>query len=347
MTVRLPENLNLRPFAAVVTLAVLFVAVLATYESRTFDWPPYVEGPPELSSYGQLRSLTIFALSAVILWGLRRTGVGRRHLDSARQPAGWADMAPAGLALAFIAVFLASPAQFNLMALEDGPVEWASFAALVLAAAVLLHLGASLVPIRRPAALLALALGLGCFVIAMEEVSWLQRQLGFETPEFLSRNYQNEANFHNLSTDIIENIYYLGAFVFLIGLPYLCEAWRLVPAGHWIAAFVPERRVVLVAAPLVGFNYDMWNVIPIQTAFFLTVMILADYIRDAWRHDRFGAAVMSFVLVAVVVPQSVFLASGEDLVRRWDPTEFKELFIPLAVLVYAVQTSGTLRRTGR
>ena len=131
MTVRLPENLDLRPFAAVVTLAVLFVAVLATYESRTFDWPPYVEGPPELSSYGQLRSLTIFALSAVILWGLRRTGVGRRHLDSARQPAGWADMAPAGLALAFIAVFLASPAQFNLMALEDGPVEWASFAALV------------------------------------------------------------------------------------------------------------------------------------------------------------------------------------------------------------------------
>ena len=229
MTVRLPENLNLKPFALVVTLAVLFVAVLATYESRNLDWPPYVEEPPELSTYGQLRSLTIFLLSGVILWGLRRTGVGRRHLQSARHPAGWVDLGAAGLALAFIAVFVFSPELFNQMALEDGPVEWASFAALILSSAVLVYLCCSLWSVVRPAALLALALGAGCFVIAMEEVSWLQRQLGFDTPAFLSRNYQNEANFHNLSTDIIENIYYLGAFVFLIGLSYLCEAWRLVP----------------------------------------------------------------------------------------------------------------------
>lgn len=337
MTVRLPENLNLKPFVAVVSLAVLFVAVLATYESRTFDWPPYVEQPPELSPYGQVRSLTIFILSGLILWGLQRTGEARRHLYSAQHSVGWADMVSVVLALIFIAVFIHSAALFNQLALEDGPVEWASFAALMLSSAVLLYLGVSLWSERLPAALLALVLSLGCFVIAMEEVSWLQRQIGFDTPAFLARNYQNEANFHNLSTDISENIYYLGAFVFLIGLPYLCEAWRLIPAGHWLSAFVPGRRVVLLAAPFVGFNYDMWNVIPIQTAFFLTVMILADYARETWRQDRFGAVVIASVLAAVVVPQAVFLASGGDLVRRWDPTEYKELFIPLALLLYAVQ----------
>ena len=104
---------------------------------------------------------------------------------------------------------------------------------------------------------------------------------------------------------------------------------------------------MLFAAPLVGFNYDMWNVIPIQTAFFLTAMILADYIREAWRHDRFGALVTAFVLAAVVVPQAVFLAFGADLVRRWDPTEYKELFIPLALLVYALQTTAALHRSPR
>ena len=181
----------------------------------------------------------------------------------------------------------------------------------------------------------------------MEEVSWLQRQLGFDTPAFLARNYQNEANIHNLSTDIAENVYYLGAFVFLIGLPYLCEAWRLVPSGHWLAAFAPGRRVVLIAAPFVGFNYDMWNVIPIQTAFFLTIMILADYAREAWRGDRFSAVVIALVLAAVVVSQAVFLAGGGDLVRRWDPTEYKELFIPLALLAYALQMVVYLRRSPR
>ena len=344
MTVRLPENLNLKPFGLVVIVAGVFAATLATYESRTFDWPPYVEEPPELSAYGQLRSFLIFVVSGVILWGLRRTGEGRRHLASVRQAIAWPDLAPVGLALSFVALFVMSPDLFNRLALEDGPVEWASFAALLLTSAVFLHLSGSLWSGRRLAACLALVFALGSFVIAMEEVSWLQRQIGFETPAFLARNYQSEANFHNLSTDIVENIYYLGAFVFLIGLPYLCEAWRLVPVGHWLSAFVPQRRVVLIAAPFTGFNYDMWNVIPIQTAFFLTVMILADYARTAWRTDRFGAIVFALVLVAVVVPQAIFLASGSELVRRWDPTEYKELFIPLALLVYSCQVSVALRR---
>jgi len=351
MTVRLPENLNLKPFVLVVTVAALLVAVLATYESRTFDWPPYVEEPPELSAYGQLRSLLIFALSGLILWGLQRTGEGRRHLVSERQRVGWAGLISVFLASAFVAVFVWNPAHFNRLALEDGPVEWASAAALFLSCAIFLFLAGRLRrrggPGHRPAAALALAFAVGCFVIGMEELSWMQRQLGFDTPAFLARNYQSEANFHNLLTDIAENIYYLGAFVFLIGLPYLCEAWRLVPAGYWLSLFVPRRRTVLIAAPLVGFNYDMWNVIPIQVAFFLTLMILADYAREAWRSDRFSAVVIALVLAAVVLPQAVFLANGTNLVRVWDPTEYKELFIPLALLVHALRMSAALRQPRR
>ena len=346
---RLPQDLNLKPFAAVVGVALLLGAGLATYESRTFDWPPYVEQPPELSFYGRLRSLAIFALSGLILWGLQRTGRGRRHLACAQPSVGWAGLTSSALALTFVGVFLWSPALFNRLALEDGPVEWASAALLLLCCAVFcaMAMEARRAPGRLRAAGLALAFAAGCFVIAMEELSWMQRVIGFETPAFLSRNFQNEANLHNLSTDITENIYYLCAFVFLIGLPYLCEAWRLVPEGHWLSAFAPGRRTALVAAPLVGFNYDMWNVIPIQTAFFLTVLILADYIRESWRGDRAGAAANALVLLAVILPQGVFLASGGDLVRRWDPTEYKELFIPLALFVYAVGAAVSLRRLPR
>ena len=348
MTVQLPKGLKLGPFALAVAVTLLFVAVVATYESRTFDWPPYIEEPPDFSTYGIVRSLLILALSAFVIHSLRRTGAERPHQDGARQAIGWVPAAAALFALSVTAVFVSSPNAFNRLALEDGPIEWASAAALFLSCGLFLCLTGrgwrDRAAYRLPWLCLSAIFAFGSFFIGMEEVSWMQRPLGFETPAFLARNFQNEANLHNLSTDIAENIYYLCAFVFLIGLPYLCETWKLVPAHHWLAAFVPARRTALTAAPLVGFNYDMWNVIPIQMAFYLTVLILADYLYDAWRRDRQSLATLALVLAAVVLPKVVFLTQGASLLRPWDPTEYKELFIPMALLVYAFQVLAASRR---
>jgi hypothetical protein len=82
---------------------------------------------------------------------------------------------------------------------EDGPVEWATVAALLLAAAVALVAGW-----RRPRGggvhrVFLLALGAVCLVGALEEMSWGQRLLGVETPAFFEEHSdQREINAHNV-----------------------------------------------------------------------------------------------------------------------------------------------------
>ncbi len=82
---------------------------------------------------------------------------------------------------------------------ENGPIEMASFV-MMTAAGVL---GLVVVWRRRSrlsrvnVALLSLC-AFGFFVIGMEEISWGQQLIGFETPEaFVEFNYQEETNWHN------------------------------------------------------------------------------------------------------------------------------------------------------
>ncbi len=80
---------------------------------------------------------------------------------------------------------------------EDEYIEWASFWAFILAAV------AAIVASRDPAAgrfpWFLYGLALFCFVVAMEEISWGQRLLGYRPPVyFLEHNFQQEFNFHNV-----------------------------------------------------------------------------------------------------------------------------------------------------
>jgi hypothetical protein len=84
--------------------------------------------------------------------------------------------------------------------IEDGPVEWATAAALLAAA------GVSVWTVRRPGAgcgrlhaVTWVGLALLCLFAAGEEISWGQRVLGFSSPElFVRHNAQHETNLHNM-----------------------------------------------------------------------------------------------------------------------------------------------------
>ncbi len=80
---------------------------------------------------------------------------------------------------------------------EDEYIEWASFWAFMLAAV------AAVVKSREPGAgrypWFLWGLALFCFVVAMDEISWAQRVLGYRPPVyFLEHNFQQEFNFHNV-----------------------------------------------------------------------------------------------------------------------------------------------------
>jgi hypothetical protein len=101
--------------------------------------------------------------------------------------------------LAYAGVLESSNADLYYRAVqEDEYVEWASFWAFLVATGIFL-----VAALRQRQAIggipwFLVGVGLFCFVFAMEEISWFQRQLGYRPPDyFLEHNFQQELNFHN------------------------------------------------------------------------------------------------------------------------------------------------------
>lgn len=128
---------------------------------------------------------------------------------------------------------------------EDEYIEWASFWAFMLAAI------ASAVSSRDYRATsnrfpwFFYGLALFCFLIAMEEISWGQRVLGYRPPAyFLEYNFQQELNIHNvIDTDYRKLVLSLAIIGYGVLLPLL---------GH----FGPLRSLLErlgVVSPNIGF----------------------------------------------------------------------------------------------
>lgn len=118
----------------------------------------------------------------------------------------------------------------QVYAVEDGPIEWATAAALLAAA------GVSAWTAWRPApgtsrlrTVLWLGLAAFCLFAAGEEISWGQRVLGFSSPEFfLEHNAQRETNLHNMVVAgvkvnklVFSQLLTACAVLFLVVLPAL------------------------------------------------------------------------------------------------------------------------------
>lgn len=242
-------------------------------------------------------------------------------------------------ALLAAALFAASPGEFHQWAQEDSPLEWAS-ALLLLAGSLFLAKSAlrSLRSRRRPALvpLVAAMLALLLFVIAMEEISWMQRVFGIATPDSLAAvNWQGELNFHNVQTDLSEFAYYLGAGLFLVLLPLLRD---VAPAGltaHPLAALVPGRVVAAVAAPSVLFTYGKWNLFAPQWLEMLTIAALIAFARAASRRGDAGECrLFLFGAAAIAAGQWLFLELGRTMVDVPDSTEYRELFLAAGFACY-------------
>ena len=329
--------------AAILGFAGAAFLALSAYESHFLGLFPLGEVPPKADAYHLARSAAALAVSFLIVATIYLGRAPNCPLDRE-------DMAPQGttaaaailaLAVACTLLFALDPARFGIGAQEDSAIEWLS--ALLLLGGSALFAGMFLQ--RRhegTGALPALLLALVFFAIGMEEISWFQRVLGFETPPELARaNMQQEFNLHNLHTDLFENLYYLGAAFALILLPFLRDA---LPAarGVWAAIldYAPARWVVAVAAPLSIFNYGLWNVIPMQVTMMLTVLVAACYARAAGRRGtRAEAALFAALAVVIAGGQAAFLAGGHLMPNIWDASEYKELFIAIGLAAWAVDVA--------
>lgn len=322
---------------------------LTSFEFVAFDLYPVREEPADFSPYFLARSLLAFVFSAALV-GVLFHG-GRESLrDSKGLVAGERHLAVMVMATALLCtgIFLVSPELFRDMADEDTFIEWASAGLLFFASGCFVWEALRRLRERRgrddwtgwTELFVSVGFAVLFFLIAMEEISWMQRIVGFETPDTMEQiNWQGEFNLHNIHTDLSETAYYTGAGIFLFLFPLLRETARTgLKVVDRLLDFAPGRSVAAAAAPAAMFNYGHWNLIPVQVTTFVALLVLLVYAEAAPdRSDRSEAVLFVSLAGALIVGQIVFLALGDRMIEIPNATEFKELFISLGLAWYALE----------
>lgn len=333
------------------SLAVL-LAVVAVFRFVEFDWcccdkSPIDEGYPDFSIIGWAR-LAVLALcffSLTILF----SGAFSVRFSLGEKKKAW-PVYLTGYALGALTIFFTLllwyfPTHFNVLSHEDSLVEWASFVFLIVSSALFVI---AAFRCRReegqrfPWAMLTCAgFAFVFWFVGMEEVSWFQRQIGLETPDVLFEgNIQKEFNLHNFFTVGFEILYYFGTFVFFIILPFLRVIFSdWVEQNRYFDTFVPQPFVAIIGAMSCGYNFEMWNIFPVQSCFVGTVVVLGFFLLASQRLQE--RVLICFTGVILVASQWVFLLGKGRYERIWEVTEYKELFITVGFVAYAI---STLRR---
>ena len=245
------------------------------------------------------------------------------------------------IAFTFALLFVISPITFSILGNEDYIIEISSALCLFIASANILIVSTSFVRQqmeKKPIYLAGLLMLAGSFLlIGMEEVSWFQRAFNLETPDAFSGNIQGEFNFHNFASTTSEIGYYSISFLYLILFPFVYERIALFKKTTLLTFFAPGLVTLFVGAPLAAFNFNLWNNAPIQWSFFVTSVVLVYYAYLALvgsTHMRYYLVILS---ILYLVTQVVFIWHGDHFVKGWEVTEYKELLIPMACLIYSLE----------
>ncbi len=341
-------------------LALILIAAFTAFVAFSlYEWASLGEHqlamrkPPLVTPYSLGRFIAILALSVCIagaIYGMRAgdSAVGRQSLPRFERRIGWVMLYAAA---ACTALFVADPILFNILSLEDGPVEWASALLPLAATAAFIY---AFVHVQRSTrrdryrgvtltlcALFAFVL----FFLGMEEISWMQRIFDIETPALLAKNQQQELNLHNMHSIIVFQTYKGVMYAAFILFPFVVDTAPRNRLFDWLADFLPSRLILVISAPWAGFNYNEWNFMASQIYWTLTLFIIACYIKAAWdRRDTGEAALLAAIALFVTVAQPLYLLLGHRFVRMWDASEYVELFMAVGMALYTWQTIARLRK---
>ena len=304
------------------------------------------EAPPNFSPEYIIRSVTIFISITAIFWSLiSNRGTARPESSAGTCFEKASILSALSISLVFVALFIFKPATFSTLSLEDNLIEWASaillFGSSIIVAASFLQ-SRNIAHPPRGTQLSTALLSLLFFVMAMEEVSWLQRVLEIETPKEFHANIQFETNLHNFYTNPIENIYYFGTFLFLVMLPFFRFLFPAISNNDYLRIFVARPFVAVIGSIACTYNFDMWNIIFTQIAFFCSLLVLITFFL--FGRSRVDKQIILFAILIAVFSQILFLGNGELFARSWEITEYREFFIPLTLFIYSLDMFIHMKR---
>lgn len=204
--------------------------------------------------------------------------------------------------------------EYIYLTLEDGWIEYGSFAAWVLAA---LFFALAFIRARNTRRLAYLALALGAFFMAMEEISWGQRIIGWGSPGFFKKsNLQSETNLHNLVR--FTKVYRPLATALVV--------WCVVPWS--LMSLVPRLRQVCDrwAIPIVSLRTWPW--------FFLAAAFLAEHFMP--RPHELGELFLA--MAVAVLALDTLIAKEGGVVPRVPLSSVPVITVSILLVMTAVVT---------
>ena len=300
--------------------------------------PFFEEWPPELSLLFILRGLGLAVSSYLLLKGARAIVIANTHKSESRylhliRPS-FQTGAIIGmlLSLTFALLVIISPKLLSWLVQEDGIVEWGSALFAFLAGlCVLIGAWRCYAKEQKLNALILTILAGIIVLLGLEEVSWFQRVLDLPTPDFFEVNRQREINFHNFATVGTANAYFLAACIFSVVMPHLFNDRVLPDRFAFLSILIPPRLVMYSAAFAAAITYKMWNVIPIQLTFWLSLMALWTDTPSSSGCEKIG----KISAVVLILTLSAFLIFGANMGRSMD-AEVREMIIPFGFFVYGL-----------
>lgn len=165
---------------------------------------------------------------------------------------------PLIFSLGFVALKLRSKGWYKrLVIIEDGPIEYLTSLAYLVAFLIGLSIAVQFYRQRQPVyGVLYTLLSIGFLFICLEEISWGQRIFDLQTPEFFrAYNQQEETNIHNFASRyLLHGAYILigvyGVFAFLVIPKRITTRFKtvidlLVPNWFLILYFLPVLALYL------------------------------------------------------------------------------------------------------
>jgi hypothetical protein len=155
---------------------------------------------------------------------------------------------------------------------EDGVLEWSTVFALLLAAGCFARAALRGARSGLRASWAPALLSLFCAFVALEEISWGQRLIGYRPPVyFLEHNFQQELNVHNVASSFLRELVLIGVLgVWGSALPLLLRARRASELAQRLGLVAPP----LALAPWFAAGLALYQIYPLPFTGEITELLL-------------------------------------------------------------------------
>jgi hypothetical protein len=219
------------------------------------------------------------------------------------------------LALAAV-LYALHPDLYYRSAQEDQILEWSTFWAFVLGAVA--YAAAAKSQRRRTGGLPWFFVGVSafCVLVAMEEISWGQRLIGYRPPGyFLEHNFQQELNLHNIGGDGIRQWTYMTIVVgygvilplvgFIASLRRFCDRLGIRTPSPFMIPSYAATAIIYVIYPWT-FSGE-WSELMLGLAMLFTAL---QHLEPTVRTRAIALAFVTACSLGVASAQAWFLVAG-------------------------------------